>query len=482
MRARLKPVLYLLAGMTGAALFTTTSALAGSGVGGVFNLGQTNTVNAETALSGTTGGGPQLRVENAATTQNAFGVLGRITAGSPGTQSAGVRGINSGTNGNGFGVWGFHQSGGIGVFGETPTGTGVMGKHDGSSGTTPGVDGQTASSSTGAVGVLGELTASSPASGAAGVEGVDPFPNSSGVFGESTGGIGVNGCSAPPGAPVPCSAAPEFANDVGGQFEAKAPDGIGIYSCASVTGCAVSSGSPIGAELDAEGASAVGLAVHVGGAVGEVGQFGVLTSADGVSALGGRFVSFGTGTGSIGLEGQYLGEHAQGTGVVGTTDAIDPGQIGVSGSATGTDGIGVKGEADTGSNAIGVLGSSTTGLAGRFEGNVHVTGKITRAYTSGTSNQATPIAYGFVNAAGSLGATASTPNLTSTYDSVNKRYNIAISGEGYSVSNDVTAVTPVGSSPLIATTNSLSGHLLVKIFNLNGTAVQTGFDLVVYKP
>ena len=71
-----------------------------------------------------------------ATTQTAFGVLGRITTGSPGTQSAGLRGINSATNGNGFGVWGFQQGGGIGVFGETPTDSGVRGRHTGTTGTT----------------------------------------------------------------------------------------------------------------------------------------------------------------------------------------------------------------------------------------------------------------------------------------------------------------------------------------------------------
>ena len=108
----LKPILYALAGACAAVLITTTTALGGSGVGDVFNLGQANTVNAESSLTGSTSGGPQLRVENAATTQNAFGVLGRITAGVPGTLSAGLRGINSATNGNGFGVWGFHQSGG----------------------------------------------------------------------------------------------------------------------------------------------------------------------------------------------------------------------------------------------------------------------------------------------------------------------------------------------------------------------------------
>jgi uncharacterized membrane protein len=44
-------------------------------------------------------------------------------------------------------------------------------------------------------------------------------------------------------------------------------------------------------------------------------------------------------------------------------------------------------------------------------------------------------------------------------------------------------VTPIGgNTPLLATTQSISGHLLVKIFNLSGTAVSSGFGLVVYKP
>ena len=43
MPSHLKPIVYALAGALTATLFTTTSAFAGSGVGGVFNLGQVNT-------------------------------------------------------------------------------------------------------------------------------------------------------------------------------------------------------------------------------------------------------------------------------------------------------------------------------------------------------------------------------------------------------------------------------------------------------
>ena len=63
-----------LAGGTGAAaVMVTTVALAGTGVGGVFNLGQTNTVNATSTLSGTTAAA-QLAVTNGSTASAATGI------------------------------------------------------------------------------------------------------------------------------------------------------------------------------------------------------------------------------------------------------------------------------------------------------------------------------------------------------------------------------------------------------------------------
>ena len=155
----------------------------------------------------------------------------------------------------------------------------------------------------------------------------------------------------------------------------------------------------------------------------------------------------------------------------------------MSGEATGTDGVGVKGVANNGPNAAGVLGSSTTGLAGRFEGNVHVTGKLTRAFTAGTSNQAAPIAYAALTSGGSTVLTASTPNVTSSFDSVNKRYVITIAGEAYELNHYVTLATPINSSaPRFIATQSSGGKLLVKIFDLTGAAVQNAFTFVTYKP
>ena len=386
--------------VAGALAGFTASAFAGSGVRGVFNLGEPNTVDAETTLTGATGGSPHLRVENAATSQTAFGVIGRMTAGNTGTQSAGVKGINSGTNGNGFGVWGFHQSGGTGVFGESTNGTGVLGK--------------------------GSKTGGS-------------------LFSSATA---VYGCASPSGSPA-CPSSPFFILDaIGGQFRTMAPNGVGLLACTGGGGnCSGESGSPIAGEFSASGSHAKGVTVEAG-------------------------------PGAPGLQG--------GIGVV--SHAYGPGAIGVSGEATGGIdgngvGVGVKGVANTGPGAVGVLGSSSNGLAGRFEGNVHVTGTITRDYSAGTAKRATPIAYAFVNSAGSVGANASSSNVTSTFDSVNNRYDITITGETYNLNNYVTTVTTTGgTTPLIATTQASGGHLLIRIFKLSGAAVQSGFGFVIYKP
>jgi hypothetical protein len=137
LRTFLHKLRWPLAGAAGAALvLTTATALAGSGIGGIFNLGQGNSVNAQTALSGTTNAGAQLRVDNASTSAGTIGVLGRMSSSSATADSAGVRGVNLssgsgvyGTSSSGKGVWG-HTTSGQGVYGDAaagPSGIGVKG-------------------------------------------------------------------------------------------------------------------------------------------------------------------------------------------------------------------------------------------------------------------------------------------------------------------------------------------------------------------
>jgi hypothetical protein len=433
------------AGLT-ALVAGVSTALAGSGVGGVFNLGEVNTVNAQTTLNGNAGGNPQLRVENAATAQNTFGVLGRITAGSPAGQTAGVRGINSGTNANGFGVWGFHQGFGAGVFGEAVSGTGVIGRHTSSSIDLPGVLGETQSNATDAYGVHGMVTGANPGAGAAGVRGTIAADNGNGVFGVNTGsgdnsvgvfgrssggdgvlgqgdntggsflspGSAVYGCSAPPGGQSPCERSPSIGVGVGGQFRSKGPQGTSVLGCAG-TFCTWSFGAPFGAQFSAGGSSAVGVqAVAHAGSNGS-NTIGVSGFADGPGSIGGRFIS-------------------------------------------------------------------PDGFAGRFEGHVHTTGRITKAYTSGTSSQAIPIAYGTVRATDGV-LLSGTPNVSSSYDATNHRYVVTIANETYTTPGYITSLTPTTSAqPRFATTSASSGNLLVRIFDHNGALQQAQFSFITYKP
>jgi hypothetical protein len=61
---------------------TATAALAGTGIGGVFNLGAKNSVNASTQLTGRVAG-PSLQVTNTSTKTKATGLDIRVTTGKP---------------------------------------------------------------------------------------------------------------------------------------------------------------------------------------------------------------------------------------------------------------------------------------------------------------------------------------------------------------------------------------------------------------
>jgi hypothetical protein len=58
---------------------------------------------------------------------NAVAITGEVVSTSPGAGATAVRAINNGTNGNGYGVWGSHAGSGIGVYGQSSGGVGVLG-------------------------------------------------------------------------------------------------------------------------------------------------------------------------------------------------------------------------------------------------------------------------------------------------------------------------------------------------------------------
>lgn len=62
------------------------------------------------------------------------GVLGVVEPTNPGGFSAGVRGVNNGVGGTGIGVVGIHRQSGWGVYGQSPTGYGVVAEIDNAGG------------------------------------------------------------------------------------------------------------------------------------------------------------------------------------------------------------------------------------------------------------------------------------------------------------------------------------------------------------
>jgi hypothetical protein len=98
------------------------NAFAGSGINGVFNLGELNTVDQQTQLSGNAGTNPQLRVENSSASGGALGVLGKMTSASATADSAGVKGITASTNPSAAAVAGRNVGGGPAFFADVKPG------------------------------------------------------------------------------------------------------------------------------------------------------------------------------------------------------------------------------------------------------------------------------------------------------------------------------------------------------------------------
>jgi hypothetical protein len=162
----------------------STLALAGSGIGGVFNLGVSNSVDAQTKLTGSTAGSAQLLVNNTSSASGSNG-LRAINA----SASAALKGENSST--------------GPGVFGTSTNGLGV----------------QAQSAGAGSAALQAQNTAGGPAGSFLVNSGVAPFKvnsatkvtnlNADTVDGlDSTALKGPPGPPGQPGAPGPNPALP----------------------------------------------------------------------------------------------------------------------------------------------------------------------------------------------------------------------------------------------------------------------------------
>ncbi len=135
-------------------------------------------------------------------------------------------------------------------------------------------------------------------------------------------------------------------------------------------------------------------------------------------------------------------------------------------------------------DAIYAVAAGTGSRAGYFQGNVEITGQaeVGSLAVTGNGGATTPIAYGFVRADGTLAS--GTSNVSVQWDAGDQRYEITISGENYFYQDYVTVVTPLGGNdpPVFAGTNSLGGHLLVKLYDLSGNLQARDFQFVTFKP
>ena len=202
----MKPSFYkgiMLGAVVSMLVLVASTAVAGTGIGGIFNLGQSNTVNATSSLSGASTGA-QLQVTNSGTGTGAQGIAasnnsaaatlygrnsgtGPAVSGRADKKNNGVEGVSAGagasgvyganTSANGFGVAGRSTGdAGIGVFGNnTAGGLGVSGKSIGGNG----VQGTSAGD---ASGVYGEHTGS----GGFGVAG-RAGDGGNAIYGDNTG-------------------------------------------------------------------------------------------------------------------------------------------------------------------------------------------------------------------------------------------------------------------------------------------------------
>jgi hypothetical protein len=187
----MKPSFYkgiMLGAVVSMLVLVASTAVAGTGIGGIFNLGQSNTVDATSSLSGASTGA-QLQVTNTGTSTAAQGIAafnksaaatlygrnsgtGPAVSGRADQKNNGVEGVSAG-------------AGASGVFGAntSATGFGVAGRSTGASGI--GVYGN---NTAGGLGVSGKSTSGN------GVQGTSAGP-ASGVYGENTtpGGFGIAG-------------------------------------------------------------------------------------------------------------------------------------------------------------------------------------------------------------------------------------------------------------------------------------------------
>jgi trimeric autotransporter adhesin len=109
------------------------------------------------------------------------------------------------------------------------------------------------------------------------------------------------------------------------------------------------------------------------------------------------------------------------------------------------------------------------------------TNELNRAQT-GTANML-PIAYGNVNASGTINAGASTPNFSVVWNGTNLWYEITVTGETITNTSYVTMITRIGGATGTTYSTSAASPKLIVVFNdSGGLNVQNQFQFMIFKP
>jgi len=291
---------------------------------GIFQL----TANKTSVISG----------ESSSTTNNASALVGRISSASPGGYSAGVRGINEGTLGNGIGVWGSQAGGGWGVYGTAITGRGVYGYATGAGGF--GVYGN-ASDTSGTVNYGGFFTTA------------------------GSSGIAVKG-----------TATQTTGNSYGGYFDSQSPSGAGVYGLHAATTGTTPGVSGETNSQDPYAAGVVGRVTSTSPQTWSAGVRGINEGTD-VNGIGVWGSQNGNGYGvygtSAGSGATSRGVYGSGYGIGGYFDTLT--STNYSGYFTGGKGVKVIGTVEAtylkgdGSQLTGVASAAATTLNGYSAGN-----------------------------------------------------------------------------------------------------------------
>lgn len=390
---------------------------------GIYGVSMNNGSGGQFDIGGTANSKPALLAQTLGT-----GNAGKFVVNNP---SSNNHVVYATTNGSGYGVWA-NSTSGIGVYGSSTSGNGIFGIT--SNGVT-GVTGRADNASgygvygvnwaTGAYGYLGkDYGVYGNSSASVGVRGQSS--TSYGVYGSSTSSSGVYGSSA-------------SSHGVYGENTSATSGIAGVYGRASNT---------TGTTYGVMGYCAGNTSYAVYGMHGPSTNYGYL------------------GTNGYGAFGRYS------TGNYGGLGGSTAGVVGA-----GTSGVYAVNSSNSAINAY----LATDTYAGDFSSSIRVKGDINREYVSGAPKNAVPVAYGTVNSNGTI--SAGSGNFTVTYNSASTWYEIAITGESYHYTTHTTVVTPVGaSSPSFATTSSVSGHLIVAIYNTSNVKLQNMFNFVVYRP